>query len=138
MMITYYPIYPGTVISAKVIGVLLTTDEKGDDEKLIAVPEDTVDPSSKVINDLPDLGQHILIKIKHFFEHYKKTEGFFLLEHDCKAQHSQLRLFYVLAQSLAQLFQCLKLFHAFFNSILFIICKIILKECFFGFDVLII
>ena len=74
LLICDYPIYPGTVISAKVIGVLLTTDEKGDDEKLIAVPEDTVDPSSKVINDLPDLGQHILIKIKHFFEHYKDNE----------------------------------------------------------------
>lgn len=50
-----------TVVSVKVIGVLLTIDEKEPDEKLIDVPEDMV------VNDLTDLGNHILIKIKHFF-----------------------------------------------------------------------
>ena len=62
-----YPIYPGTVISVKVIGVLITTDEKGEDEKLIAVPGNNVDKSSIIIENLSDLGKHILIKIKHFF-----------------------------------------------------------------------
>lgn len=74
LLLCDYSIYPGTVVSVKVIGVLLTIDEKGPDEKLIAVPEDMVDNSSMVINDLTDLGNHILIKIKHFFEHYKDNE----------------------------------------------------------------
>ena len=74
LLICDYPIYPGTVVSAKVIGVLLTIDEKGDDEKLIAVPSSVVDQSSLLINSLEDLGNHILTKIKHFFEHYKDNE----------------------------------------------------------------
>ena len=74
LLLCDYPIYPGTVISVKVVGVLLTTDEKGEDEKLIAVPENMVDISSIVINNLSDLGKHLLIKIKHFFEHYKDNE----------------------------------------------------------------
>ena len=74
LLLCDYPIYPGTVVNVKVIGVLLTTDEKGDDEKIIAVPEDTVDPSSKVIEDLHDIGQHLLNKIEHFFKHYKDNE----------------------------------------------------------------
>jgi len=69
-----YPIYPGTVISVKVIGVLITTDEKGEDEKLIAVPGNNVDSSSTTIENLSDLGKHILIKIKHFFQHYKDND----------------------------------------------------------------
>lgn len=74
LLICDYPIYPGTVVRAKVIGVLLTIDEKGDDEKLIAVPGSEVDQSSLLINSLEDLGNHILTKIKHFFEHYKDNE----------------------------------------------------------------
>ena len=74
LLICDYPIYPGTIIKVKVIGVLLTTDEKGEDEKLIAVPENTVDKSSIYINSLDDLGNHILTKIKHFFSHYKDNE----------------------------------------------------------------
>lgn len=74
LLVCDYPIYPGTVIKVKVVGVLLTTDEKGEDEKLIAVPENNVDRSSIAINKLSDLGKHLLIKIKHFFEHYKDNE----------------------------------------------------------------
>lgn len=74
LLLCDYHIYPGTIVSVKVIGVLLTVDEKGDDEKLIAVPENIVDKSSININDLDDLGNHTLAKIKHFFQHYKDNE----------------------------------------------------------------
>ena len=36
LLITEYPILPGSIIRARIIGVLLTTDEKGNDEKIIA------------------------------------------------------------------------------------------------------
>lgn len=74
LLLCDYPIYPGTVIKVKTIGVLLTEDEKGDDEKLIAIPSHEVDQSSMTINCLEDLGAHILNKIKHFFQHYKDNE----------------------------------------------------------------
>ena len=72
--IVYYPIYPGTVVCVKVIGVLLTTDEKGDDEKLIAVPSHGVDPSFDEINSYKQLSKVEIQKIHHFFEHYKDND----------------------------------------------------------------
>jgi inorganic pyrophosphatase len=74
LLICDYPIYPGTIVSVKVIGVLMTEDENGEDEKLIAVPSHCVDNNSSRINSYKDLGKYTLIKIKHFFEHYKDNE----------------------------------------------------------------
>ena len=74
LLLTEYPIFPGTVINVKIIGVLLTTDEMGDDEKLLAVPSYKVDPKFKNINDLDDLDDSSLNKIKHFFTHYKDND----------------------------------------------------------------
>lgn len=84
LLVCDYAIYPGTVVEVKVIGILLTADEKGKDEKLIAVPSNSVDASFKDINTLDDLGTMIKKRIYHFFEHYKdiddnkwvKIEGF--------------------------------------------------------------
>src|SRR4051812_12728380 len=38
LVYTNFPLHPGTVISVKPIGVLITEDEKGSDEKILAVP----------------------------------------------------------------------------------------------------
>ena len=70
LLICDYPIYPGTVVNVKIIGVLLTTDEKGEDEKIIAVPSKPVDHSFEDINNLGDLGTLMTKRIYHFFEHY--------------------------------------------------------------------
>ena len=74
LLVCDYPIYPGTVVNVKVVGVLLTTDEKGEDEKLIAVPSKPVDPSFDDINTLEDLGTLMKKRIFHFFEHYKDID----------------------------------------------------------------
>ena len=75
LLICDYAIYPGTIVNAKIIGILLTEDEKGGDEKVIAVPAEEVDQSSFYINDYQDLGPQMLVKIKHFFKHYKDNES---------------------------------------------------------------
>ena len=49
-------------------------DEKGEDEKLIAVPSNPVDPSFDDINTLEDLGTLMKKRIFHFFEHYKDID----------------------------------------------------------------
>jgi len=74
LLVCDYSIYPGTVVNVKVIGVLLTTDEKGEDEKLIAVPSNSVDSSFADINTLEDLGTLMKKRILHFFEHYKDID----------------------------------------------------------------
>ena len=74
LLVCDFPLQPLSLITIKLIGVLMMTDEKGIDEKLIAVPTEDVDPASKDINSLDDLPKSMLAKIKHFFEHYKDTE----------------------------------------------------------------
>ena len=74
VLITNYKLYPNTVIESKIIGVLLTEDEKGEDHKIIAIPSSTVDPRYSHVVNYTDLDQHILIQIHHFFENYKKLD----------------------------------------------------------------
>ena len=74
MVVTGYALVPGSYIKCKLLGVLYTEDEKGTDEKLIAVPIDSVDPYMIGMDGLDDLKTIQRDKIKFFFEHYKKTE----------------------------------------------------------------
>ena len=74
LVITQTPLAPGCVISARPIGVLIMEDEKGLDEKIIAVPTDKIHPFSKDIKTLNDLPKASLEQISHFFERYKDLE----------------------------------------------------------------
>lgn len=74
LMITDYKIYPMALVRVKIIGVLKMKDEKGYDEKLIVVPDKSIDPYYVDFNDIKDVPKHMLAKVKHFFEHYKDTE----------------------------------------------------------------
>ena len=74
LVICPYTIAPNTILKTKIIGALIMTDEKGLDEKIISVPCDTVDNHSIDINELYDLKEHVLEKIRHFFTYYKGTD----------------------------------------------------------------
>lgn len=74
LVITKFPVAPGCIINARPIGVLIMEDEKGLDEKIIAVPGDKIDPSYKKIKNITDLDPIFLSQIKHFFERYKDLE----------------------------------------------------------------
>lgn len=67
------PTFTGCVLSARPIGMLRMTDEKGSDEKILAVPHK--DPRFAEVEDLSDLGGHLVREIKYFFEVYKDLEG---------------------------------------------------------------
>lgn len=73
ILVCDYPIYPGTIVNVKVIGVLMTEDEHGEDEKIIAVPCETVDGRYSDVNSYMELGPKLKM-IQHFFEHYKDNE----------------------------------------------------------------
>lgn len=68
------PVYPGSVIRTRPIGMLIMEDEAGKDEKIIAVPVNKLDSSFEKIKDISDVPQITRDKIKHFFEHYKNLE----------------------------------------------------------------
>ena len=74
MVVTPYPVVPGSVIRARPVGVLKMEDDGGMDDKLIAVPVEKVDPFQAGIQDLTDIPQKTRDRIKYFFEHYKDLE----------------------------------------------------------------
>lgn len=74
LVINEYPLQAGSVIKARLIGVLIMEDESGMDEKLIAVPISKIDPRYENIQSLEDLPQITLDRIKNFFETYKMLE----------------------------------------------------------------
>lgn len=71
LVVTPYPVAPGSVIRARPVGVLHMTDEAGGDAKLIAVPHDKLSVLYKDVKEYTDLPALLLEQIKHFFENYK-------------------------------------------------------------------
>jgi len=69
-----YPLQSGSIIKCRLVGVLLTEDESGGDEKLLAVPIEKVDPTYTEIQDINNVSKHLKEKIKNFFETYKALE----------------------------------------------------------------
>lgn len=74
LVLNEYPLQAGSVIKARLIGVLIMEDESGVDEKLIAVPISKIDPRYEKIQSLEDLPKITLDRIKNFFETYKTLE----------------------------------------------------------------
>jgi inorganic pyrophosphatase len=73
-LLSSFPTFSGCVIKARPIGVLLMEDEKGEDNKIIAVPDKKIDPRFEEIEDIEDLKEHIRKEIEIFFSDYKKLE----------------------------------------------------------------
>ncbi|MHB8278425.1 MAG: inorganic diphosphatase [Candidatus Humimicrobiaceae bacterium] len=67
------PTFPGCLIEAKPIGVLRMRDEKGIDNKILAVP--LKDPLYQHVGDIHDIAPHLLTEIENFFLTYKKLEA---------------------------------------------------------------
>ncbi len=74
LVITEYPIVPGSVIRCRPVAVLHMTDEGGVDEKIVAVPHDKLTPVYKDIRDESDLPEVLKQRIQHFFTSYKDLE----------------------------------------------------------------
>jgi inorganic pyrophosphatase len=74
LVVTPTPVVPGAVIPARPVGVLLMADEKGQDEKLLAVPVDKLNPFYKDVRSYTDLPPLLIEQIRHFFVHYKDLE----------------------------------------------------------------
>jgi inorganic pyrophosphatase len=64
---------PGVLMRARAIGVMRMKDEKGQDDKIIAVHCD--DPEYRGYHDVSELPQHRLREVQRFFLDYKVLEG---------------------------------------------------------------
>jgi inorganic pyrophosphatase len=67
-------VVPGAVVRCRPVGVLLMEDEKGPDEKIIAVPVDELHPFYRGVHSYCDLPPLLCDQIAHFFSHYKDLE----------------------------------------------------------------
>jgi inorganic pyrophosphatase len=67
------PTFPGCRIHARPVGLFRMTDEKGEDEKILCIPDR--DPLWGHILDLDGLPRTLLNEIEHFFQVYKDLEG---------------------------------------------------------------
>jgi len=66
------PTFPGCLITARVIGMFRMRDEKGADEKILAVP--AADPRMAQLQDIEDVPAFERLEIEHFFQVYKDLE----------------------------------------------------------------
>jgi len=74
LVITPYPVQPGSVIRCRPVGVLNMEDEAGGDAKLVAVPHDKLTKAYTDVKDINDVPQLLRDQIQHFFENYKTLE----------------------------------------------------------------
>jgi len=66
------PVFPLTIVQARAIGVMRMRDEKGTDDKIVAVS--VRDPWFADYTSKEQLPQHILLQLRRFFEDYKILE----------------------------------------------------------------
>jgi inorganic pyrophosphatase len=74
LVVTEMPLMPTCVIKVNPIGVLIMEDEKGMDEKILAVPALKTNSEYENITNYTELSKLLLDKISHFFERYKDLE----------------------------------------------------------------
>ncbi|MHA2155858.1 MAG: inorganic diphosphatase [Candidatus Hodarchaeales archaeon] len=63
---------PGCIVPARPVAVLKMRDEKGEDDKIVAIPVD--DPRMEEIQSLETIPKHLLREIEEFFNTYKHLE----------------------------------------------------------------
>jgi len=74
LVVSRIPVVPGAVVRVRPIGVLMMHDEAGQDEKILAVPVEKLNPYYKNVRSYTDLPEILIRRIAHFFEHYKDLE----------------------------------------------------------------
>jgi inorganic pyrophosphatase len=65
--------FPGCLIEARPLGMLLMVDQGVEDIKVLCVS--ARDPRTETLLDYTDLEPHRLLEIEHFFNIYKELEG---------------------------------------------------------------
>ena len=66
------PTFPGCLIECRAIGMFRMSDEKGGDDKVLAVP--ATDPRLSHLQDIFHVPEFDRLEIGHFFETYKDLE----------------------------------------------------------------
>jgi inorganic pyrophosphatase len=84
------PVHPLTIVDARAIGVMRMRDEKGLDDKIVAVG--VTDPAFNEYTDHKQLPTHVLREVRRFFEDYKVLEHKQVVVEDLLGPEDALRL----------------------------------------------
>ena len=84
------PVYPLTIVEARAVGVMRMRDEKGVDDKIVAVS--VRDPSFAEYTHKAQLPGHILRQVRRFFEDYKVLEHKEVVIEDMLGPEDALRI----------------------------------------------
>lgn len=74
IIVGHAAVVPGCVVRARPIGALMMKDNKGTDEKILAVPVNELHPYYGEVASYRDLPPILCSQIEHFFSHYKDLE----------------------------------------------------------------
>jgi len=72
MILSQEPVHPLTIVEARAIGVMRMRDDKGLDDKIVAIS--VRDPSFADYTHINQLPAHVMRQIRRFFEDYKVLE----------------------------------------------------------------
>jgi len=84
------PVYPLTIVQARAVGVMRMRDEKGVDDKIVAVS--VRDPWFADYHDKGQLPPHVLRQVRRFFEDYKVLEHKQVVIEDMLGPEDALRI----------------------------------------------
>jgi inorganic pyrophosphatase len=84
------PVYPLTIVEARAIGVMRMRDEKGIDDKIVAVS--VYDPAFADYTHKDQLPSHVLRQVRRFFEEYKTLENKQVIVEDLLGPAEALRI----------------------------------------------
>ena len=73
LVISQEPVHPLTLVEARAIGVMRMRDEKGIDDKIVAIS--VRDPSFADYTNINQLPGHVMRQVRRFFEDYKVLEN---------------------------------------------------------------
>lgn len=81
LVYTRVPIAPGSIIRVRPIGILMMIDGGEVDDKIVAVPAASIDPTYNDIQDIDDMPAMELERLEEFFNVYKRLpEGSDVIE----------------------------------------------------------
>src|SRR5688500_5337966 len=69
LVVAGVPFVSGSVVRARAVGVLVTEDQKGGDEKLLMVPVDDLHPYYSGVGSYTELPSIVVEQVEHFFAH---------------------------------------------------------------------
>ena len=84
------PVYPLTIVEARAVGVMRMRDDKGVDDKIVAVS--VRDPSFEGYTDKSQLPGHVLRQVQRFFQDYKVLEHKEVVIEDMLGPEDALRI----------------------------------------------